>query len=277
MNGGSRTITGLSKKLGIRWTLAKVRFGVEAELIGTLVAIAVNSKIVEAKIVVEGIGPEFGTKSGTSEHRAKSVGDSAVGTFTRTVLMRRVRCGRLNTVASVLEEINDFATVAKFATKVEANVLVSNSVGETVTLKPASKEVDRRSLRAEGFTMKGTAVVIGDKAIAKLAVEALIARDASFIIRSLNDEAEVDGDALIALGGMASRVMATSMLVKLGAHTDRALIKGRSYREARDTERMSMEVRHSTRVEMSKAMMPKDSFLVSCHVMNNIDGVRIRT
>ena len=86
---------------------------------------------------MEGVGPELRSESGTSENRAESFGDSAMRSFDRGVLMRRGRSGWFDTISSVFEEAANLFATAKFATKIESDILVRDGVGKAMAFQPS--------------------------------------------------------------------------------------------------------------------------------------------
>jgi hypothetical protein len=62
--------------------------------------------------------------------------------------------------------------------------------------------------------------MICDETVASLTIETLEALDTSRIFRTLNHETKVNGDTLIAPGGMARISQATGSLAEFGLNTN---------------------------------------------------------
>jgi hypothetical protein len=147
----------------------------------------------------------------------------------------------------------------KVATFVEAHILVGDIGREAMLSQPAIKKVDRRTFVTEGFTIEGTTVMVNNKAIARFAIEAFETIDTITIIRLLDDEAKINGDTLIAHGGMTGVGETTVGTMQLGTSTDGTGVKLGGDGHLGDTTGKAMEIRHTTRMEVPKALMPEDA------------------
>jgi hypothetical protein len=169
---------------------------------------------------MEGIRPEPDRKIGTAKHGTKSIANGLMGTFTRTILVRRVGCGRFDAIASIFEEINHLTTATKIATKVKAYIFVRRINRKTMEGKPAIQKVDGGNLGVKRFTIESVAVMIHYQTVASLTIETLETLDTSRIFRTLNHETEVNGDTLIAAGGMVRIRQSMGSLAEFGLNTD---------------------------------------------------------
>jgi hypothetical protein len=132
---------------------AEVRLATKADLKGGSGTGTMDSYIVEAEVVMEGIRPESDRKIGTAKHGTKSIANGLMGTFTRTILVRRVGGSRFDAIASMFEEINHFTTATKITTKVKADIFVRRINRKTMEGKPAIQKVDGGSFGAKRFTI----------------------------------------------------------------------------------------------------------------------------
>jgi hypothetical protein len=112
----------------------------------------------------------------------KSIANGLMGTFTRTILVRRVGSGRFDVIASIFEEINYLTTATKIVTKVKVYIFVGKINRKTIEGKPAIQKIDGGSLGAKSFTIKSAAVMIGYQTVASLTIETLETLDMSRIL-----------------------------------------------------------------------------------------------
>jgi hypothetical protein len=133
-----------------------------------------------------------------------------MGAFARTILMGRSGSSRLNSIASLFKQFNDITTLAQVSTLIKTHVFVRDISRETMEGQPTIEEVNGRPFIAKSFTVESAAVMVDDKTVACLTIETLKTTDSITIIRFLDDETEVNGDALVAHGRMA-RVSGTTV------------------------------------------------------------------
>jgi hypothetical protein len=152
--------------------VSKVRLLARTKLVGRSSTVAVNGDIVQAKVVLESVGPEFGGKTGATQESTEGITNSTVGALAGTILMRGVGSSRLDGVASLLKQGNNIMALPKVAALVEAHILVGDIGREAMLSQPTIEEVDRGAFVAEGFTVEGTTMMVNDKAIARFAIEA---------------------------------------------------------------------------------------------------------
>jgi hypothetical protein len=182
----------------------------------------------------------------------------------QAVLVRRVGGSWFYGEACVFEKLDDLATVAKFASFVEAYVLVRNRLVETMLYEPAVQKVEWRGLGAKGFAVVGARVVVRNQAVAGLAVEANQTIETRWVGQGLlNHEAEINRDALIALSSVARVRSASIGLTELGLKADWALVEFSGNWELGDPSCVPMKIRNTTRVHVAKPLMPEDPKLIS--------------
>jgi hypothetical protein len=111
--------------------------------------------------------------------------------------------------------------------------------------------------------------VIDKETITSLTVKTTKAFDTCAIRRrTLNNETKIDGNALIALRSTTRRVDTTCSLVKLGFDTDRAVIEGTRFGNGRDTGSELMGLSKTPRVDMTKALVPQVTEMVTSQLAN---------
>jgi hypothetical protein len=228
-----------------------------------------DSHIVEVEIVMEGKRPEPDRKVGAAKHGMKSIANGLMGTFARAILVRRVGSSRFKAIAGILKEINHLTTATKITTKVKVDILVREINRETVECKPAIQKIDGGSLGTKRLTIESAAVMIRYQTVASLTIETLKTLNTSRILGTLNHETEVNRDTLIASGGMARISQSTGGLAELSLNTDGTGVQGRSNGEGRNANSMFMQVRHATRMNMGKTMVPEDVGLITGEIRNN--------
>ena len=134
---------------------------------------AMRSDIVDLEKVKKGIRPIFWFKTSAMQHGTNGVTDGAVRTFTRTILMRRIRGCRFTFVPSLLKEFPYFLRSAKFTTKIKANIFVLDVRTKTMLSKPFIEICNRSFLGRKAATIEETTVVVNNKAIACFAMRRL--------------------------------------------------------------------------------------------------------
>jgi hypothetical protein len=197
-----------------------------------------DSDIVKAEIMMEGIGPELGRKTGTTKHSTKSITNGLMGMFTRAVLMRGVRSRSFKTISSIFKQVHHIATSSKIATKVKANILIREVNRETMLGKPAIQKVNGRSLGTKSLTIQSATVMIRDKAITSFTIEALKTSNTSRVFGALDHETKVNRETLVACGSMARVSQTTGSFAKFGLNTNGTGIQIRSKRKRGNTNGM---------------------------------------
>jgi len=104
--------------------------------------------------MLESIGPELWIQTSTTKHVTKTFSNQPMKTFTRTILMRRIRSSGFNGVPSILEKGNNFCTSSQFSSQIKSNIFISSSIGQTVASQPSVEKFDRRSLGLKDSSMK---------------------------------------------------------------------------------------------------------------------------
>jgi hypothetical protein len=83
--------------------VSKVWFLARTELVGGSSTVAMNGDVVQAKVVLKSVGPEFGGKTGAAEESTEGIANSTVGALAGTILMGGVGSSGLDGVASLLK------------------------------------------------------------------------------------------------------------------------------------------------------------------------------
>jgi hypothetical protein len=247
----------------------EIRHGTGADFKTRLGAITMAGQIVEPKIMVEGIRPELGVQCGARKDSTKSILDSSVRAFAGAGLMGQISSSGFNGVASFLEKRANITATTKFTTKIHPNIFISDVLATAMLCEPAIDEIERWWFIAKGLTIKGTTLVIREKNIAAFTIEPKQTLHTLRIVGFLDDESNIDGNALITDGGTARIGFTTSMLGELFLSADgtRAQL-GVSNGQFWKPNDMLLECVHTSRVKMPKSVMPKDPMLLSSQGMN---------
>jgi hypothetical protein len=153
--------------------VGKKGLGTTAKFKWRLGIVTMNSDVVQAKMVMKGVGPEMGLQISATEHGTKRITDGLMRALARGVLMRGIWSSRLNSVPSIREELNDFRRMAELTTKIKPNIAIRNIASGRVLSEPAIDEISRGTFGAEGLTIKCTTVMINNEAIASLTIDTL--------------------------------------------------------------------------------------------------------
>ena len=178
--------------------MTEVRAATSADLKWGFRSFSMWADIVETDKVMKCIRPEFNGEIGAMEHGKNGVADSLMRSFTGTIGAGRIGGGGLNRIASVFKEIDNGVTAGKFTTLIEANVLMKNILRASMFSKPLIEIIERGFLGRKALTIKCAGVMISDKTITGFTVETERAEKAITILRTLNHETGVDGEALVA-------------------------------------------------------------------------------
>jgi hypothetical protein len=114
----------------------KIGFVAGAELSWRRGIVAMWGDIIETKEVVESVRPKFWRKRCTGKHGANTIGKRAMRAFARTILMGRIRGGRLDMVASIGEKLDDIVAATEFTAKIKANITIRSGSREAVKSQP---------------------------------------------------------------------------------------------------------------------------------------------
>jgi hypothetical protein len=112
--------------------------------------------------------------------------------------------------------------MTKLTAKVKMDILARDINRKTMTSQPMIEKVDWRVLGPECFTIEGMAVMVNDEAVASFTIEPLKMADVVTVSGLLNKKAEVNGDTLTTLGGMARICSGSRSFTKLGLGADGA-------------------------------------------------------
>ena len=86
--------------------------------------ITMRKSVMQAKGMVQSIGPELKGKISSMEHGMDGIANGMVGTFSWTILVRMAGCSELWSVSCLLEKESYFLTLTKFTAFKHANVFV---------------------------------------------------------------------------------------------------------------------------------------------------------
>ena len=225
--------------------------------------VTMNSDIVEAEVVMESIWPELGLQTGTGKHSAEGVTNGLMGTFTRSIMMRRIWSCGFNTVASSFKQFDNGRGMAKFTTKIKTDIAVRDILRRGMLSKPTIDEVNGWSFGTEGFTIESATVVVHNQAVTGLTINALKTLHVVRILGQLNKEAKIDREPLTTLNSTTRVNFGGDSFMELSMKTDRALIKFTSNRNRQDTTGVFVSVRDTPRVQMTKVLVPLDTELIT--------------
>ena len=83
-----------------------------------------RKRVLDAEVMVKGVGPELDGEIGTMEHSAESISNGKISTFDGTALIRRVGTGGVDAIAKLTEELLDLGIAIKFPSLIHVYVLV---------------------------------------------------------------------------------------------------------------------------------------------------------
>jgi hypothetical protein len=227
-----------------------------------------DCEIVNPEEMMEGIRPKFVVQSSAGEHGAHGVTNSTMGSLNRTVLVRRVCSGHLDGITSIAEKLKNSSTIGKIAATIHANILVGNIARETLGSKEAIEELERRSLGDKSFATECTTMMISYEDVASLTMKAKEAIVARSIGRTLDNKTKVNRKTLPTLSSSARVTKGICLLVGFRMSANWTEIKVTSLWQGRNANNMSMEVRKTTRMQVSKTLMPENTLLRN----RNTDG-----
>jgi hypothetical protein len=107
-----------------RSEITKVRFGSVRALKRRRGVIFAREGLLDTKIGMESIWPEFDIKIGAVEHGTKSVTNGLMCAFNWSILVGAVGAGGSNFVAKVFEKSSNFWVIIEFATLIQEDILV---------------------------------------------------------------------------------------------------------------------------------------------------------
>jgi hypothetical protein len=198
--------------------------------------------------MVKSIWPELVIKTRTGEHGTKSIANSTMGSFDRTILMRGISSGSLDGVSSMLEKVHNSATMGQITAAIHTNIFVRYVTREPLDSEKTVQEINRGGFGHESFATKGAAKVVRNEDIARLTMEANIALEASGIDGFLNNKTKINRKPLPTLCSRTRIIKRTSVFVKLGGGTNRTSIEGSGVGEPRDTRGVLVKVSETTRM-----------------------------
>jgi hypothetical protein len=105
----------------------------------------VRDGIVEANVMMHGIGPKFDGQVGAVKHGHQGIGDGLMRAFTGTVLTGGICTSEFDCVASMLEQINNLPALTEFAPLVKTDIFTGDRLIKTVLGEPLIEKLDRRS------------------------------------------------------------------------------------------------------------------------------------
>jgi hypothetical protein len=170
--------------------------------------------ILDANVVVEGVGPKTGIKMGSQKHGAKSITDGLMSAFAGTILMRRVSAGGMDGIMKFFEEGANFGIVVELASLVKNDVFVINVRGMGV--KPFSKPKKRRALGDTGDAVESGSVVVGDEDVTCFAVDTSVGVFPFCVLGGLSSEGKINTEALPRDCCFTRRVVAARLLAEFG-------------------------------------------------------------
>jgi hypothetical protein len=118
--------------------------------------ITMDSNIVQAKPMMEGIRPELGRQIGATKHGTQCITNSLMRTFTGAILTGSSGGSGFNKVARMLKQADNLLTMSQVTTLIQANVLIGNVSRKTMKDKPSIKKIKGGSFVAETFAIQGT-------------------------------------------------------------------------------------------------------------------------
>ena len=187
--------------------------------------------------------------------------------------MRAGRSCRFNIITSLFKEFNNLGTMAKFTAKVKANIFIRDTMWETMLGEPAINIILGWFLGRETFAVESATIVVNDKAVTSLTIEASQAVQAFFILGLLNKKTIINREALSALSslaGIGSRFVSTT---KFGTETNRTFVEFSGNGYLWNTMGILVCIGDTTRVQMAKALMPKNTKLVASEMIQNKSAI----
>ena len=111
--------------------------------------------------MIKAIRPKTNVNIGTNKLCTDTVSNSLLGAFHRAKLMTAIKASRTDSEAVTLKELSYFSRILHLSTIIEAHIssVVSSRIFES---KPATKILQRNSLRLESFTANVLGEVVSD-------------------------------------------------------------------------------------------------------------------
>ena len=153
--------------------------------------------VIDPDVVVKCIGPKGGREGGAIKHGTDGIANCTMGLLNRAILVRVTRGSEFNRITGSFKEIEDVMTFAQITTRIKANILVFDFAGGVILGEPCVEELKGRSFADEAITMEHTSIVVGDETVAGLTIFSGKTRDTGRIGTALNNETEVNREALI--------------------------------------------------------------------------------
>ena len=151
-----------------------------------------GERVVNTKPVLKSIGPEADVGTSTSKECTYGVGDSEMGTFDRTVLMRGVGTGRMKGVAELGKKRANLGVSIELTALVKVHILVRTCRG--MFAKESSQPLNRGGLRDASDANFKSGEVIRDENPTGLTIEANVFGATSSVGRLNTRKREVDGN-----------------------------------------------------------------------------------
>jgi hypothetical protein len=171
--------------------------------------------------------------------------------------MRGVGSGGLNNIAGVGKQLNNVIAAAKFTTKIKANIAVRGRNRETIQSQPRIQKFNWWSLGRKALAKEHATEMVNDETIASFTIEATKTLDTRAVsTRILDDEAKIDGNALVTLRSTSRISNRTSSLVQFGLGTNWTGIKWTGLWYCRNTESELVCLSQTTSMDMAKALVP---------------------
>ena len=236
--------------------------------IGRFGTVAMGDHVVDADIMFNGVDPEGRRKIGTKEHSAKVGADSLVGTLARAILLATGRAGDLYVVPILFEKLDDSRAAAEFSTTIESGIHVGKLRG--IGSKPAVEPFDRGSFGVETFGVDCATEVISEENVACFAVDAFEGIVAVLVLRFLNHKAEINGKALVSVGGFHACCSRSIRVAELGFQAGRAIDGFIDVMKFWDTFDELVGGGKATKVEVAKPMVPQEGQSIAIERIHEI-------
>ena len=177
-------------------------------------------------------------------------------------MARGISTSETDSMVVLGKNVEDFRTVAKFASLVHDNALVVDVRG--IASKPTIEPLDGGFLGSASGTLDLAAVMVGDSDATCLSIESSTLFEALGVLGGLNDKTEVNAEALEAGGGFERVVFATGRFLEfVGRRACGAVVDLSGNRELRDTLDELAGFGETASVAMGKPLVPKDVLRVT--------------
>jgi hypothetical protein len=241
----------------------EVRLFTSTHFVGGSRLVGMDGDIVKPEPVVEGIWPELRWKGGTTKHGAKGVTNRLVRTFTRTILMGGSTGSTLNGVTSILKQLDDLLTAAKFPTKIKTDILVGNLRAQSIQRQPAIDEVNGRRFVTEHLPMQRATVMVSNQTVTSFAIQTHQTSETVTVSRFLHHKPKVNRNTLKAPRSMTRIGSTASSTAELSAGTDRARVKLGGNGHLGHATGVFVEIRDTAGVKMTETLMPQETELIT--------------